>query len=106
MILETQGGHDVRVAYDGEAGVTAAQEFHPDVALLDIGLPKGLDGYEVARRIRSMPGLNRIPVVALTRYGRSEDRLRSGAAGFTAHLVKPVDPKELRDLLAQVKPAA
>jgi PAS domain S-box-containing protein len=106
MVLENQGGHSVRVAYDGAAGVAAAQEFHPDVALLDIGLPKGLDGYEVARRIRSVPGLNRIPVVALTGYGRSEDRLRSGEAGFTAHLVKPVDPKELRDLLARVNPAA
>jgi PAS domain S-box-containing protein len=106
MVLETQGGHTVRVAYDGAAGVAAAQDFHPDVALLDIGLPKGLDGYEVARRIRAVPGLNRIPVVALTGYGGREDRLRSGEAGFTAHLVKPVDPRELRDLLARVNPAA
>lgn len=106
MVLETQGGHTVRVAYDGAAGIAAAEDLHPDVVLLDIGLPKGLDGYEVARRIRAVPGLDHIPVVALTGYGGREDRLRSGEAGFTAHLVKPVDPRELRDLLARVKSAA
>jgi two-component system, chemotaxis family, CheB/CheR fusion protein len=104
MVLEQQGGHAVHVAYDGPTGVTAAVEFRPDMALLDIGLPKGMDGYEVARRLRALPGLERLPVVALTGYGRVEDRLRSGQAGFMAHLVKPVDPSELRALLAQVRP--
>ena len=104
MVLEQQGGHAVRVAYDGPAGVAAAREFQPDLALLDIGLPKGMDGYEVARRLRALPGLDRLPVVALTGYGRNEDRVRSGQAGFTAHLVKPVDPAELRNLLAQARP--
>ena len=102
MVLEAQGGHNVRVAYDGTSALAAAREFHPDVALLDIGLPKGMDGYEVAQRLRELPGLQQTSLVALTGYGRMEDRERSGAAGFTAHLVKPVDPNELRDLLSQL----
>jgi PAS domain S-box-containing protein len=105
MVLEQQGGHTVCVAYDGPAAVHAVNDFLPDVALLDIGLPKGVDGYEVARRLRALPGLERLPVVALTGYGRPEDRRRSGEAGFTAHLVKPVDPTELRELLARVTPS-
>jgi two-component system CheB/CheR fusion protein len=102
MVLEAQGGHSVRVAYDGAAALAAAREFRPDVALLDIGLPKGMDGYEVAQRLRALPGLERTSLVALTGYGRTEDRERSGAAGFTAHLVKPVDPNDLRELLSQL----
>jgi PAS domain S-box-containing protein len=102
MVLEIQGGHEVRVAYDGAAGLAAVGDFKPDLALLDIGLPKGMDGYEVARRLRAMPGLEKLPLVALTGYGRNEDRKRSAECGFTAHLVKPVDPKVLRDLLARL----
>jgi PAS domain S-box-containing protein len=102
MVLETQDEYEVRVAYDGPSGVAAAREFDPDLALLDIGLPKGMDGYEVARRIRALPGRERTALVALTGYGRSEDRKRSAEAGFTAHLVKPVDPRVLREMLAQV----
>jgi signal transduction histidine kinase/ActR/RegA family two-component response regulator len=102
MVLETEAGYEVRVAYDGASGVAAAREFEPDLALLDIGLPKGMDGYEVARRIRALPGRGRTSLVALTGYGRTEDRKRSAEAGFTAHLVKPVDPRVLREMLAQV----
>jgi CheY-like chemotaxis protein len=102
MVLETQDEYEVRVAYDGPSGVAVAREFDPDLALLDIGLPKGMDGYEVARRIRALPGRERTALVALTGYGRSEDRKRSAEAGFTAHLVKPVDPRVLREMLAQV----
>jgi PAS domain S-box-containing protein len=104
MVLEAHCGHQVRVAYDGEAGLAAAREFRPDVALLDIALPKGLDGYEVARRLRATPGLDGIKLVALTGYGRPEDRERSTEAGFTAHLVKPVEPKELGEVLARCPP--
>jgi PAS domain S-box-containing protein len=102
MILEMRDGHEVCVAYDGAAGLAAAREFGPDLALLDIGLPKGMDGYELAQRIRSVPGLERTALVALTGYGRSEDRKRSAESGFTAHLVKPVDPQVLGELLAQL----
>jgi len=102
MVLEMQGPHNVRVAYDGEAGLAAAREFRPDVALLDIALPKGIDGYEVARRLRGSPGLERTALVALTGYGRPEDRQRSDAAGFTAHLVKPVDTGALHEVLDRI----
>ena len=102
MILEAQGGHTVRVAYDGATGLEAAREFQPDLALLDIALPKGMDGYEMARRLKTIPGLEQTTLVALTGYGRTEDRERSDAAGFTAHLVKPVHPNDLRALLSQL----
>ena len=68
--------------------------FRPEVMLLDIGLP-GMDGYEVARRVRELPGGDRIQLIALTGYGQSDDRRRALAAGFDAHLVKPVEPAKL-----------
>jgi CheY-like chemotaxis protein len=104
MVLEMQDGHQVRVAYDGATGLDAARDFGPDLALVDIDLPRGLDGYEFAQRIRSLPGLERTTLVALTGYGRTEDRKRSAESGFTAHLVKPVDPRVLRKTLEQLHP--
>jgi len=91
-------GHEVSTAEDGHSGLQAALRLRPDVALIDVGLP-GLDGYEVARQVRSAEGGDRIRLVALTGYGRPEDRDRALAAGFDAHLVKPVDPRQLQDLL-------
>jgi CheY-like chemotaxis protein len=73
--------------------------FAPDVVLLDIGLPD-TDGYEVARRLRGLPGCTAITLVALTGYGQPEDRERALAAGFEAHLVKPVDLAALAQMLA------
>ncbi len=90
-------GHEVHVADDGAAGVEAARVWRPEAALIDIGLP-GMDGYEVARRIRETVPKARL--VAVTGYGQPEDRERALAAGFEAHLVKPVDPEELDRLLA------
>jgi CheY-like chemotaxis protein len=74
------------------------------VVLLDIGLP-GLDGYEVARRLRAEPGAGRMTLVAITGYGQEEDRRQSRRAGFDRHWVKPVDPDALRELLATLGPA-
>jgi CheY-like chemotaxis protein len=91
-------GHDVRVAYDGRAALEAAREQPPEVVFLDIGLPK-LDGLEVARRLRQWPELRRVRLVAITGYGREEDRRRSAEAGFDLHLTKPVDPLDLQPLL-------
>ena len=91
-------GHDVRTAMDGFSALAAAAELDPEVILLDIGLPR-LDGYEVARRLRESG--NRALVVAMTGYGRDEDRRRSREAGFDEHLVKPVDPALLREVLAR-----
>jgi signal transduction histidine kinase/ActR/RegA family two-component response regulator len=93
-------GHQVRVAYDGLAGMEAARVFRPQVALLDIGMP-GMDGIELGTRLRQEPEFENLLMVALTGFGRDEDRQRSSAAGFNAHLVKPVDVATLNALLAQ-----
>jgi signal transduction histidine kinase/ActR/RegA family two-component response regulator len=100
MILELLG-HRVRVVHDGIAAIDAARANPPDLMLIDIGLP-GLDGYEVARRIRRDPTLNRVVLVALTGYGRAEDKERSLAAGFDYHLVKPVDLDALSELVGRL----
>ena len=76
-----------------------AQTYHPDVVLLDIGLP-GITGYEVAEQLRRQPEFSQTLLVAVTGYGQEEDRRRSSAAGFNHHLVKPVNPEALHDLLA------
>jgi signal transduction histidine kinase len=95
-------GHRVRVARDGQEGLDALQERMPDLALIDLGLPR-LDGYEVARRARAMlNGRRSTLLVAVTGYGLPEDRRRSAAAGFDEHLVKPVDLAALRTLLARL----
>jgi two-component system, sensor histidine kinase len=91
-------GHEVAVESDGPAGLAAALRLRPDIALLDVGLP-GMDGYELAREIRADPRGAAIRLVAMTGYGRPEDRARALAAGFDAYLVKPVDPRDLQVLL-------
>ena len=92
-------GHRVRVAHDGRAALDAAAAFHPDVALVDIGLPV-MDGYEFAARIRDQPGGRDIRLVAVTGYGQERDRAASGAAGFAEHVVKPVDLDRLAEIIA------
>ena len=94
-------GHRVELAGDGLRGVQLALATHPDAALVDIGLP-GIDGYEVARRLRASEEGKDIVLVALTGYGRPEDRDRALESGFDAHLVKPVDPEELNRLLVDL----
>jgi PAS domain S-box-containing protein len=91
-------GHAVEIAYHGVAALESLERSTPTVVLLDIGLP-GIDGYEVARRMRQRPGMAGAVIVAVTGYGRRDDRARAIAAGFDYHLVKPVDPEELVDLL-------
>jgi signal transduction histidine kinase len=95
-------GHEVRIGHDGPQALEAAACFRPEVVLLDIGLPRGMDGYEVARRLRAQPGLEQTLLVALTGYGGEEDRARAGQAGFSAHFVKPVDLDVLCQFLDQV----
>jgi two-component system, sensor histidine kinase len=92
--------HEVRIALDGEAATAAAREFHPDVALLDISMPKR-DGFDVARDIRREPWGASVYLVALTGWGQEKDRRLAREAGFDAHLVKPVAPRALNDLLAE-----
>ena len=96
--LQRLRGHETRTAFTGPAAVAAAGEFAPEVVLLDIGLP-GMDGYEVARRLRALPALSGAFLVAMTGYGSEEDRAHAQAAGFDEYLVKPVDLDLLRDWL-------
>jgi signal transduction histidine kinase/ActR/RegA family two-component response regulator len=93
-------GHQVRIALDGPSALEIAGELRPELVLLDIGLPE-MDGWEVARRLRRLPEAAGAVLVALTGYGQRADRERSREAGFDHHLVKPVDPGELRDQLAE-----
>jgi PAS domain S-box-containing protein len=91
--------HDVQVVHDGRSALDAARLQQPEVVLLDIGLP-GLDGYQVAQRLRDEVGLDHTLLVAMTGYGQPEDRRRSREAGIHYHFVKPVEPLVLRNLLA------
>jgi signal transduction histidine kinase/DNA-binding response OmpR family regulator len=104
MVLRL-AGHDVRISGDGPAGLEMARIFHPEVVLLDIGLP-GMDGYEVARRLQDEGISPRPLLVALTGYGQEDDLRRSRDAGFDHHLVKPADPAVLVSLFAAVPEAA
>jgi signal transduction histidine kinase/CheY-like chemotaxis protein len=98
MLLQVQG-HETSVAYDGTAALQSVASFQPGLVLLDLGLP-GMDGYEIARRIRALPESDRIRLVALSGYGQPEDRRRTKAAGFDEHLVKPVDTGALQQVLS------
>lgn len=91
-------GHDVRIAHSGLGAVDAARDFRPAAILLDVGLPD-IDGFEVARRIRATPGLDRTVLVAATGYSRDRDRVRATEAGFDHYMVKPFDPRRFSQLL-------
>src|SRR6266550_1711841 len=97
MLLELVG-HDARVAYTGLEGLRVTVEWLPDVVLSDIGLP-GLDGYDVARELRSNPATTKVKLIAITGYGSEEARRRSREAGFDHHLVKPIALDVLYPLL-------
>jgi PAS domain S-box-containing protein len=92
-------GHDVQAVYDGPAALAAAAANPPQVAILDLGMP-GMDGYEVARRLRALPGLKNVLLLALTGWAEANDRQRCYEAGFDGHLPKPVDWDALRQFLA------
>lgn len=94
-------GHEVTVAYDGAAALQAAQAQRPDAVLLDISMP-GMDGYQVARKLRAMFRDKPLLLIAITAYGFEEDRRRSEEAGFDLHLVKPVDPLKVEILLGEL----
>jgi PAS domain S-box-containing protein len=94
-------GHTVYEAANGIAGLAAALEHRPDVAVIDIGLPE-MDGYEVARKLRASESLKAIKLIALTGYGQADDARRAREAGFDLHVVKPVDPERLAEAVAWV----
>lgn len=97
MLVELLG-HQVRTAYDGVEAVDLAGEFHPDVVLLDLGMPR-MDGYEACRRLRAEPWGANMSVVAVTGWGREDDRQKTHMAGFDQHLVKPVAPAVIANML-------
>jgi CheY-like chemotaxis protein len=98
MLLRLMG-NDVRIASDGLEAVEQAERFHPDIVLMDIGMPR-LDGYEAARQIRSRSWSRDTLLVAVTGWGPSDDSEEATAAGFDRHFTKPLDPAELRRLVS------
>jgi two-component system CheB/CheR fusion protein len=97
-LLLKSAGHEVHTALTGPDGVKCVATFQPEVVVLDIGLPE-MDGYEVARRVRELPGGENIMLIALTGWGQPDDRRRATDAGFDYHLTKPVELGMLTDLL-------
>jgi PAS domain S-box-containing protein len=102
MLLKL-AGQKVHAAYDGPSALKAADEFRPDLAFIDIGMP-GMDGHEVARRLRQKFSAHQLVLVALTGWGQDDDRRRSQEAGFDHHLVKPIQPNILKHLLSDASP--
>jgi CheY-like chemotaxis protein len=88
-VMLSYSGHDTRVVYSGREALLKAKDFVPDTLILDLGMPE-MDGYAVARAVRSDPALRRVQLIALSGYGQEEDRRRTSEAGFDEHLVKPV----------------
>jgi CheY-like chemotaxis protein len=101
MLLEIEG-HDVHEAEDGPGALVAVSAIEPEVALIDVGLP-GIDGHEVARRLRAERRLPAMLLVALTGYAEPEDVERSRQAGFDAHLTKPITPEKLGEIFRMLR---
>ena len=101
MMLEIIG-HEVYTAHDGETGVKLAKKWQPNIILMDLGMPR-MNGYEAARHIRQETWGTRIILVALTGWGADDDRRKTQDAGFDRHLVKPVEPNALLQLLAELQ---
>jgi CheY-like chemotaxis protein len=95
-------GHDVDGVSDGRDGVTKIVEAHPDMALIDIGLP-GIDGYQVAQQVRSRMG-DGVVLVAVSGFGQPEDKRKAIEAGFDDHLTKPADVNDIESILARFPP--
>lgn len=104
LLLEA-AGPEVRMSHDGPTALKVAVEFRPNIALLDLGLPE-MDGYEVAKRLRQLPGLSGVLLVAMTGHGKETDKLLSHDAGFNHHLVKPADFSKVKEILATVSEKA
>jgi two-component system CheB/CheR fusion protein len=102
LLLEL-AGHQVEIAHDGAQGLEKARQLRPQAVLCDIGLPGGMDGYDVARALRADPSLAPLFLVALTGYGQEDDQRRALEAGFDVHLTKPADPEALQRLLAGLR---
>jgi CheY-like chemotaxis protein len=97
-MLLSFSGYEVRIATDGEQALDTMRDFRPDVAFLDIGMPR-LSGYEVAEAVRAEPWGREMKLIAVTGWGQEDDKQRARSAGFDQHLVKPVDPSDVDRLL-------
>ncbi len=104
-MLLRDSGYDVRTAPDGPTALATALDYQPNVAMLDIGLP-GLDGFEVAKRLRQQPLLQKVVLIAMTGYGKDSDRQLAQEAGFDHYLVKPARFEQLQKILASVSEQA
>ena len=100
-VLLTHAGYEVATASSAAAAISSATNGQFDVIISDIGMPQ-MNGYELARAVRELPGYETVPMVALTGYSKFDDRQRSLDAGFNAHLTKPIEPRELLDLIEQL----
>jgi CheY-like chemotaxis protein len=100
-VLLTHAGYDVVTAASAFAALSAARERHFDIVISDIGMPE-MNGYELARALRSLPEYEAVPMVAVTGYSMFDDRERSLSSGFNAHMTKPIDPRALLDLIEQL----
>ncbi|MCE9545619.1 MAG: response regulator [Planctomycetia bacterium] len=101
-LLNLLGSHQIQLAANGPSALNQIQQNRPDIVLLDIGMP-GMDGYQVAKEIRSQPELDQMLLVAFTGYGQAEDRQRAVDAGFDLHLLKPASLQELKEMLQHPK---
>jgi CheY-like chemotaxis protein/two-component sensor histidine kinase len=101
-LLLRHAGHEVELAHSGQSALEAALSFHPAAVILDLGLP-GMDGYEVARRIRENPDLRNVRLIAVSGYAQEADRRRSADAGVDIHLAKPVEPGKIQEILADLR---
>ncbi len=95
-------GHQVRTASNGDAGLELARSFQPEIVLCDIGLPEGMNGYDVAKAMRADEAFATVYLVAVTGYGQDEDRQSAQAVGFDYHLTKPVGKEDLLEVIGKM----
>jgi CheY-like chemotaxis protein len=100
-VLLSHAGYSVVIASSAPQALSVAHESHFDVVISDIGMP-GMNGYQLARELRQVPGYETVPLVAVTGYSMFDDRERSKSAGFNAHMTKPIDPNALLELIEQL----
>jgi CheY-like chemotaxis protein len=102
VLLLTLSGHETRACFDGPSALVEAEQWQPDAILLDLALPR-MNGYEVAARLRARPGQHAPFLIAVMGLGRVEDRQRSSEVGIDLHLLKPIDPSGLLDVLERLR---
>ena len=100
-VLMTHAGYDVSTASSAQDALALAREHHFDVIISDIGMPE-MNGYQLAQALRSLPGYEAVPMVAVTGYSMFDDRNRSLVAGFNEHVTKPIDPRAFLELIEQL----